>query len=144
MLKIEFPPPQFQVRNVDGKDFIKDVIRKKWVRLTPEEWVRQNIIHYFLQIKNYPASLLSIEKEIQLGEIKKRCDVVVYKNDKPWMIVECKQPDVKLTEATLMQVIQYNMVNSCSYLIMSNGNSSKGWRINNGGAEEIQEIPHWK
>ena len=144
MLMIEFPPPQFQLQNMEGKEFIKDIIRKKWVRLTPEEWVRQNFIQYLTQIKKYPASLLSIEKEIQLGELKKRCDVVVYKNDKPWMIIECKQPDVRLTEATLMQIIQYNMVNLCSYLIITNGNNSKGWRIENGKAEDIQEIPGWK
>ena len=121
-----------------------DVIRKKWVRLTPEEWVRQNWIQYLIKTKNYPPSLLSVEKEIRLGELKKRCDVVVYKNDVPWMIVECKQPDVALSNSTLMQVLQYNMVNQCAYLIITNGSSSKGWQIQNGQAEEISEIPNWK
>lgn len=144
MLIIEFPSPQFQIKTEDGKEFIRDVIRKKWLRLTPEEWVRQNFIQYLIQTKNFPASLLSIEKEIQLGEIKKRCDIVVYKSDKPWMIVECKQPDVRLTEATLMQIIQYNLANPCSYLVITNGSKSKGWQIENGGAEEITEIPSWK
>ncbi len=144
MLEIEFLPPKFLIKKENGKELIKDAIRKKWVRLTPEEWVRQNIIQYLLQTKQYPASLLSIEKEIRLGELKKRCDVVIYKDDKPWMIIECKQPDVSLTEATLMQVLRYNMVNSCSYLIISNGNKSKGWHLENGGAEEIYEIPDWK
>ena len=144
MLTIEFPSPEFQVKTKDGKEYIMDVIRKKWVRLTPEEWVRQNFIQYLIKTKNYPPSLLSVEKEIRLGELKKRCDVVVYKNDVPWMIVECKQPDVALSNSTLMQVLQYNMVNQCAYLIITNGNSSKGWQIQNGKAEEIHQIPNWK
>ncbi len=144
MLTIEFPAPDFQIKNEDGKEFIKDIIRRKWVRLTPEEWVRQNIIQYLIKTKSYPPSLLSVEKEIRLGELKKRCDVVVYKNDVPWMIVECKQPDVALTETTLMQVLRYNMVNQCAYLIISNGNTSKGWLVEKERAEEIQELPYWK
>ncbi len=144
MLKIEFPQPEFQIKTEDEKEYIKDSIRKKWVRLTPEEWVRQNWIQYLIKTKNYPPSLLSIEKEIRLGELKKRCDVVVYKNDVPWMIVECKQPDVALSDSTLMQVLQYNIVSNCTYLIITNGNSSKGWQIQNSKTEEIHQIPNWK
>ncbi len=144
MLTIEFLPLKFQIKNEDGKEYIKDDIRRKWVRLTPEEWVRQNMIQYLVKTKNYPPSLLSVEKEIRLGELKKRCDVVVYKNDVPWMIVECKQPDVALSDATLMQILQYNIVKHCAYLIITNGNNSKGWQIQNGKAEEIQEFPAWK
>lgn len=144
MLSIAFPPPQFDIKTEAGKDFIKDTIRKKWLRLTPEEWVRQNWIQYLLQVKNYPASLLAIEKEIQIGEVKKRCDIVVYKASKPWMIIECKQPEVAISEATLMQAIRYNLADCCSYLIISNGNSSKGWRLTNGTAEETHELPVWE
>ncbi len=116
MLIIEFPSPEFGVKTNDGKEYIMDVIRKKWVRLTPEEWVRQNWIQYLIKTKSYPASLLSVEKEIRLGELKKRCDVVVYKNDVPWMIVECKQPDVALSNSTLIAgvAIQY-----CACLFIS-------------------------
>ncbi len=143
MLTIRFPQEHFDIKLKNGKEFIQDNIRKKWVRLTPEEWVRQNWIQYLLHVMNYPASLLSVEKEIQLGELKKRYDIVAYKEAKPWMMIECKQPDVALTETTLMQVIRYNMADCCSYLIISNGDNSKGWKLENGSASEIRELPAW-
>ena len=144
MLTVPFPQAHFDIRKEDGKEWIKDIIRKKWVRLTPEEWVRQNWIQYFVTVKKYPAALLSIEKEIKIGEVRKRCDIVVYKEDKPWMIVECKQPGVMLSEDTLMQALRYNMAGCCSYLIISNGDDSKGWQIENENAKEITDLPDWK
>ena len=144
MLTVPFPQAHFDIRKEDGKEWIKDIIRKKWVRLTPEEWVRQNWIQYFVTVKKYPAALLSIEKEIKIGEVRKRCDIVVYKEDKPWMIVECKQPGVMLSEDTLMQALRYNMAGCCSYLIISNGDDSKGWQIENENAREISDLPDWK
>lgn len=144
MLMIEFPKPQFAIQEKEGKEYILDKVRKKWVRLTPEEWVRQNILQYLIQIKNYPAALLAIEKEIFIGEVKKRCDIIVYKDTQPWMIIECKQPQVALTEDTLMQAIRYNMANCCTYLVISNGNYSKGWCLKNGNVEEIKAMPEWK
>ena len=144
MLSIKFPDYHFGLRNKEEKEQIWDAIRKKWVRLTPEEWVRQNLIQYLIQTKNYPSSLFSVEKEIQLGELKKRYDVIVYKNAQPWMIVECKQPDVPLTGETVMQIIRYNLIVPCSYIVISNGNHSKGWYLQNGTAKEIQELPAWE
>ena len=143
MLMIEFPQPDFPMQKKDGKEFIFDAVRKRWVRLTPEEWVRQNFLQYLIEVKKYPAALLAIEKEIQIGEVKKRCDIVVYKDAQPWMIVECKQPQVALTENTLMQAIRYNMAGCCTYLIISNGNHNKGWRLTDGVAEEIKTVPDW-
>lgn len=144
MLAIQFPAYNFSIRQQEGKEFIFDAIRKKWLRLTPEEWVRQNIIQYLLQVKHYPASLLAIEKEIQLGELKKRCDIVVYKNAEPWMIIECKEMNVPLSEAVFMQAIRYNLANCCPYIVISNGNSNKGWHLQNGSAIEIDELPMWE
>ncbi len=143
MLAIDFPSSELSIRKEEGKEQIWDAIRKKWVRLTPEEWVRQNFIQYLLLIKQYPAALLSVEKEIWLGERKKRYDVVVYKHAQPWMIIECKQPDVLLTETTMMQVMQYNMHSCCTYVVITNGNHSKAWLLENGIAKEITELPHW-
>ena len=143
MLSLSFPEPHFQLKKENGKEWIFDSIRKKWVRLTPEEWVRQNFISYLLDVKQYPASLLAVEKGLQLGEVKKRCDIVVYKNDEPWMIVECKEPGVPLTETTLMQAIRYNLANCCSYLLISNGAYTIGWQIENGSVVEIESLPHW-
>lgn len=143
MLNIRFPEPDFSIKKQGGKEFIFDAIRKKWVRLTPEEWVRQNFLQYLSQVKKYPPALLAIEKEIRVGELKKRCDIVVYKDAQPWMIVECKQPGVALTEDTLMQAIRYNLANCCAYLIISNGHYSRGWYLHHQEAEEMEALPNW-
>ena len=91
MLMINYPEPSFRVKTEKGKECIFDPHRRKWLILTPEEWVRQNFIQYLIQVMNYPASLIALEKEIWLGEMKKRFDILVYNKDhQPWMIVECK------------------------------------------------------
>ena len=77
MLSINYPEPDFRIKKEEGKEFIFDALRRKWLLLTPEEWVRQNFIQYLIKIKKYPSSLIAIEKEIQLGELKKRFDILV-------------------------------------------------------------------
>ncbi|HWR33811.1 MAG TPA: type I restriction enzyme HsdR N-terminal domain-containing protein, partial [Chitinophagaceae bacterium] len=104
MLAIKYPEPDFRIRKENGKEEIFDSLRKKWVALTPEEWVRQNIIEYLIKEKNFPASLIAIEKEIRLGEMKKRFDILVYDNDhQPWMMIECKAVEIKLDDTVLQQ-----------------------------------------
>jgi hypothetical protein len=91
MIKIEYPAYDFKIRKEKNTELIFDAMRKRWLILTGEEWVRQNFLKYIAQVKNYPASLIAIEKEIYLGELKKLCDIVVYNRDTlPWMIIECK------------------------------------------------------
>jgi len=143
MQAIRFPPPHFNIQLQDGKEYIFDVVRKKWVRLTPEEWVRQNMLQYLLQVKKYPAPLLAVEKEIQLGELRKRCDIVVYKDAQPWMIIECKEMDVPLSEAVLMQIVRYNVAFCCTYLIITNGSYTWGWEVKESGVQELNEMPEW-
>ena len=82
MIKIDYPVPAFKIKTESQQEFIFDTNRKKWVLLTPEEWVRQNFLQYLIQTKKYPASLISVEREINVGELKKRYDVLIYKNDK--------------------------------------------------------------
>lgn len=127
MIKIVYPTPSFKIKQQDDKELIFDSIRKKWVLLTPEEWVRQNFIAYLVNEKKYPTTLFAVEKEIQLGELKKRCDVVVYKNNFPWMIVECKEMNVPINEKTLEQILNYNQVLHVPYLIITNGTSTYGF-----------------
>ena len=141
MLYIDFPAPTFKTRTINNKAHIFDEIRKKWILLTPEEWVRQNIIAYLLQTLRYPSSLLSVEKEIVVNNLKRRCDIVVYANDIPWMIIECKEPSVPLNEKVLTQILHYNIALNVQYLIISNGNNTWGWKINNGQAELINTFP---
>jgi hypothetical protein len=122
MIAIEFPSPDFKIVRENGRDIIFDRYRKKNVILTPEEWVRQNFLNYLVKTLQYPASLIGIEKEIYLGELKKRCDIVVYNRDtKPWMIIECKEMNVPLTQAILEQIIRYHMVLPTAYLVITNG-----------------------
>jgi hypothetical protein len=122
MIAIEFPAPDFKIVTENGRDLIFDRFRKKYVVLTPEEWVRQNFLNYLVSTLQYPAALIGIEKEIYLGELKKRCDIVVYnKNTKPWMIVECKEMGVPLSQATLEQIVRYHMVVPAAFLVITNG-----------------------
>ena len=143
MLQIQFPEPDFKIKLVDGREQIFDTIRKRWVRLTNEEWVRQNFIQYLVRNKNYPASLISIEKEIVLHEVKKRYDIAVYKNAIPWLLVECKEMNVPLTENVLHQLLRYNANMLAEYLVITNGKQTFGWKILNGNFVEIDVLPDW-
>lgn len=122
MVKVEFPAPNFNIKEEEGKEMIFDELRKKWVRLTPEEWVRQNFVQYLIQAKKYPSAFISIEREIQLGELKKRFDVLIYnRNHEPWMMIECKAMEVELNADVLEQVLHYNASVPVSFLIITNG-----------------------
>ncbi len=144
MVKIEFPKNQVKTRKANEVNEVFDVIRKKWLMLTPEEWVRQNMLQYLLVVKKYPASLIAVEKEIRLGELKKRCDLVVYNRDSlPWMIIECKEMNVALSEKTLAQILRYHITLSATYLIITNGSYSFGFEKRNGQFFEIDEFPEF-
>lgn len=113
--------PQFSYKTINGKEYIFDIVRKKHVMLTKEEWVRQQLIHYLIVVKKYPTSLLSVEKQILVGTRKRRYDLVVYKQDIPWMIVECKEEGEKLNEAVLQQVLAYSSIMKLHFVAISNG-----------------------
>ena len=142
MIKIEYPPFQPKIKTEDAKEFIFDAVRKRWVVLTPEEWVRQNFLQYLIQIKKYPASLIAVEKAIKLGELKKRFDVVVYdRNSKPWMIVECKEMDVALNKAVLDQVLRYNISLNVPYLVITNGSYCMAMQLDANRMEALDTLP---
>ncbi len=142
MMNIPYPEPAFRIRQEGGKDFIFDALRKKWLLLTPEEWVRQNFVQYLLQVKNYSSTLIAIEKEIKLGELKKRFDILVYdENHKPWMMVECKAASVKLDEKVLEQALRYNMSVPVEFIVITNGDATYGWRRAEGKLELLEELP---
>ena len=142
MIKIEFPKSQVKTRKANKTNEVFDVIRKKWLLLTPEEWVRQNMIQYLLLVKNYPASLIAVEKEIRLGELKKRCDLVIYNRDSlPWMIIECKEMNVPLSEKTLAQILRYHITLPATYLIITNGSYSFGFEKRDNQFFAIEEFP---
>jgi len=142
MLNIKYPDPAFRIKEEAGKEFIFDALRKKWILLTPEEWVRQNFVQYLLQEKKYPASLLALEKEIRLGELKKRFDILVYDTDhQPWMMVECKAGNIKLDEKVLEQILRYNISVPVRYLIITNGSDCFGWIRKDGTLNLVAKIP---
>ncbi len=142
MIKIEYPPYQPRTRVEAGKEMIFDGIRKRWVALTPEEWVRQNFLQYLLQVKRCPVSLVAVEKEVRLGELKKRFDIVLHdRNSKPWMIVECKEMGVALDEKVLNQVLRYNISLQVPYLVITNGSHCMAFSVLNGVLKELDELP---
>ena len=109
--------------------------------ITPEEWVRQNFIQYLLTVKKYPATLVALEKKIKLGELTKRFDILIYnKSHKPWMIVECKAPEVPLSESVLHQALRYNISVPVPFIVITNGNSTYAWKKDH-NLELINEIP---
>ena len=142
MIKIEYPLYQPKIKKEAGKEFIFDEVRKRWVMLTPEEWVRQNFLQYLVLVKKYPASLIAVEKEIELGEIKKRFDIVVYdKNHLPWMIIECKEMSGVLNKKVLEQVLRYNISLQVPYLVITNGSYCYAFAVANNKLEEIDDLP---
>lgn len=143
MIVLPYPSYPFKIKAINGKDQVFDPFRKKWVVLTPEEWVRQNILQYLVQSCKYPSSLIAVEKSIQLGELTKRFDIVVYKNDSPWMIIECKEAKVKLDETTMLQILQYQQVLTAQYLFISNGHETLGAKIESGKLHALQNFPEY-
>jgi len=143
MIKITFPKREVTIRQRADVNEVFDIIRKKWLHFSPEEWVRQHMIHYLLS-KKYPATLIAIEKEIKLGELTKRCDIVVYsRNNTPFMIIECKEMKVALSQKTLEQVLRYHSVIQAKYLIITNGVYCFGFQKENGQFSEIDEFPEY-
>jgi hypothetical protein len=142
MIKVDFPAPSFRIKEEEGKEVIFDDLRKQWVRLTPEEWVRQNFIQYMLQVKQYPAAFIGIEKEIALGELRKRFDLLLFdRNHQPWMMIECKAMDVELTEKVLEQIVRYNMSVPVNYMVISNGIYTYAWVKTESQLISITELP---
>lgn len=141
MLSIRYPKHEFRFKQEADKEWIFDEFRKQWVRLTPEEWVRQNMLQYLVQTLHYPATLIAVEKEISLGELKKRFDILVYRESTPWMIIECKEMGVPLSEAVLKQILNYNISLRASYIIITNGSDTAGFDLRNGTAESITGFP---
>ena len=122
MQKLNLPIYSIKLKKKENKTLVFDPIRKKYIVLTPEEWVRQNFIQFLINEKNYPASLIALEMGIDLLNTKKRCDIVLY-NTKglPHMIVECKAPSIKISQDTFDQIARYNMTLKTDLLVVTNG-----------------------
>ena len=119
---LNFPLYEFRFKNSENKLYIFDIVRKKFVSLTPEEWVRQHTIQFLLKEKKYPQSLMNVEKQIQVNQLTKRYDIVVYRSDGSiFLAVECKAPQVKITQQIFDQIARYNMTLKAENLMVTNG-----------------------
>jgi hypothetical protein len=122
MQQLNLPAYSFKFKEQGTRTQIFDAIRKKYVALTPEEWVRQNFLQYLVNDKNFPASLIAVEAGLKYNQMQKRTDVLVYdKQGNPHLMVECKAPEVKITQDAFDQIARYNMIFKVKYLVVTNG-----------------------
>ena len=144
MLNLSFPNYEFRLKKINQKRFIFDEIRKKYIELTPEEWVRQNCIKFLINEKKFKKNLISIEKKIQLNNTIKRFDILVHDiNGGCILLVECKAPNIKINQESFDQILRYNQVISAKFLMVTNGIIHYYCRINNHqkNIEFLKEIP---
>lgn len=147
MLSLNFKAYKFTTKEAEGNTLIFDIIRKKFVVLTPEEWVRQNVIHYLIEDLGVPAGLVSVEKALEFNQLRKRFDVcVANRNGKLKLLVECKAPNVQLTRQTLMQIAVYQKVLEASYMMVTNGLQHLFFEVEEGGnsPKQLPELPHFE
>jgi len=147
MNRINLPPFAIKFRETGGKRQIFDFLRRRYVTLTPEEWVRQHFVHYLVEHLDYPQGLLANEVELHVGDKKLRCDSVLYNKDmQPRMIIEYKSPVVELTQHVFDQIGAYNTLLQADYLVVSNGvdHFCCCRSQEEGGYSFLKEIPHYK
>ena len=146
MQKLNLPSYTFKLKSNEKHTLIFDNLRKKYLVLTPEEWVRQHYVQYLVQEKNYPVSLIALEKQLTINNLKKRTDIVVYNKDgQPKIIVECKAPHIKISQDTFDQIARYNLQLKAKYLIVTNGLEHYycSMDFENGNYQFLKEIPNY-
>jgi type I site-specific restriction endonuclease len=143
---LNFPNVEFRFqKNGKGTLQIFDIIRKKFVDITPEEWVRQHIIHYLISDKQVPASMISVEKQLVLNKTKRRTDIIVFNSNlKPILIIECKAPLVEINQLTVNQALRYNLELQVPFIFLSNGLQHIFLKLNEDNPIILKEIPHYQ
>ena len=122
MVNLNLPKCQFKIKNRENKLYIFDIVRKKYVVLSPEEWVRQHFLNYLIINKKYPKSIIAIEKQLNYNGLVKRTDILVFdKLGRPNIIVECKSPQIRINQETFDQIARYNLKLDADFLIVTNG-----------------------
>lgn len=120
--KLNLPNADLKIKLVEETTQVFDEVRKKYFKLTPEEWVRQNFIHYLNKEKNYPFGLMQVEKKVQYNSLKNRADILIYNTEGlPILLVECKAPNVKIKQDAFNQIAKYNYKLRVKYLVVTNG-----------------------
>ena len=146
MYKLNFPLYQIPVKNKENKTLVFDSIRKKWLKLVPEEWVRLNCIEFLINEKKISRSLISVEKEFKLNNLKKRFDIVVFnKKGEIYLLVECKAPNIKISQSVFNQITKYNLVLKSKFLMISNGINHYFFTMNfeSQKIEFLKELPSY-
>ena len=142
MIAVNYPTPGFKIKKEKEQHFVFDAIRKSWLLLTEEEWVRQNFIQYLVEVLHYPPALIAVEKELELNGLKKRFDLLVYnRQHQPWMLIECKAPQVLLNDDALEQVLRYHISIPVSFLVITNGEKTYGWEKVGGDLQLLSSLP---
>ena len=144
MINPEYPKHPYRIKTEGERSVIFDDIRKSWVILTPEEWVRQNFIQWMVQVMKYPSAMIAVEKEIKVHELSKRFDILVYDSSHtPWMMIECKAQTVPLTEKVLMQVLRYNIAVPVPFLVITNGVDCRVVKKEESELKWVEIFPAW-
>ena len=120
-MQLNFPKYDFKLRKHENRNQIFDEVRKKWLVCTPEEWVRQHLLHWLMVEKNFPAANLAIEGGLKLNQLQKRTDLLCYKDGKPLLLIECKAPSVPISQAVFNQLFRYNQEIGAPLLGVTNG-----------------------
>ncbi len=142
MIQLNLPSYKVKLREVGGKLHIFDSIRKKFLVLTPEEWVRQHFLHFLIEHKGYPAGLISMESGIKYNTLQKRTDMVVRNRAlQPLLLVECKAPQVKITEKVFQQITSYYKQITAKYMLITNGLEHFCFKVTDGKFIFVAEIP---
>lgn len=142
MISIQTNHLSFRIREGVKGDEIFDFLRKKWVMLTPEEWVRQSLLSYLVHEWQYPASLIAVERGVKVGELNRRFDALVHGRDgKPWMLIECKAPSEPIDNAAVSQLLAYQSILGAKYLLLANGASVRCWEVKATQVIELSELP---
>lgn len=145
MKKLIFPEFDLKVKQSGENLLVFDVIRKDYVTLTPEEWVRQHVVHTLINLKKYPKSLISIEKSLKIKSLLKRTDIVIFdKKLKPFMLIECKAPEEKLNENVLKQALIYNSNKKAPYICITNGIEVRVFQLDTKGLKELLDFPEFE
>lgn len=147
MLNLSFPNYEFRLKEINQKRFIFDEIRKKYIELTPEEWVRQNCVKFLINDRKFKRNLISIEKRIKLNNTVKRFDILVHDNyGNCNLLVECKAPNVKINQDSFDQILRYNQVINAKFLMITNGIINYYCKINKlqNKIEFLKNIPAYR
>ena len=146
MQKLNFPGYQFRFQQQGKQVRIFDIVRKKYVTLTPEEWVRQHVLHFLIGEKQVPAGLIGVESEIRLFHTRKRFDVAVFDHSgKAVLAVECKAPSIPVTQEVVDQLVRYNMILKVKFLMLTNGLTHLFCKVDqvSGNIKIIEDLPDY-